>query len=105
MSNRDQESQPTFARRGAAGPRVREVKDWVRAAARAGEDATILVTELACSEPGCPPFEVVMAVMRPGRPPLQRKLHKRLAELSTEDVTRLWAGGDASHEDDHERQE
>ena len=83
--------------REPGGPRARDVKAWVQAAAGAPEDATIVVTELACSEPGCPPYEVVMAVLRPGTPPLQKKLHKRLAELSHEEVTRLWQVGDGDH--------
>jgi hypothetical protein len=77
------------------------VKEWVRAAAGAPDDATIVVTELACSEPGCPPYEVVMAVLRPGTPPVQKKLHKRLAELSREEVTRLWEQGDGDGDGDH----
>jgi hypothetical protein len=79
------------------GPKVREVKEWVREAAGAPEDATIMVSELSCSEPGCPPYEVVMAVLRAGQPPVQRKLHKRLAELSRQDVTGSWAHGGAEN--------
>jgi hypothetical protein len=75
------------------GSRVREVKAWVREAARLPEDVTIMVSELACSEPGCPPYEVVMAVLRPSQPPLQRKLHQRLADLSRQDVVDLWSPG------------
>jgi hypothetical protein len=82
--------------------RVREVKDWVRAASGVGEDVTIMVSELSCSEPGCPPYEVVMAVLRPGQPPIQRKLHQRLMELSREDVSALWApGAMPEHHHDH----
>ncbi|HVY38348.1 MAG TPA: hypothetical protein VHM31_10435, partial [Polyangia bacterium] len=70
--------------------------------AGAPEDATIVVTELACSEPGCPPYEVVMAVLRPGGiPPVQKKLHKRLAELSRPEVTRLWQAGEGDHHHQH----
>jgi hypothetical protein len=89
--------------REPGGPRARDVKAWVRSAAGAPEEATIIVTELACSEPGCPPYEVVMAVLRPGAPPVQKKLHKRLAELSRAEVTRLWQEGDGESDGEGER--
>jgi len=39
------------------------VKGWVRAALLLDVDATVLVSELACTEPGCPPVETVIAVL------------------------------------------
>jgi hypothetical protein len=90
-------------RREHSAVRTRDVKDWVRAATGAPDDATIVVTELSCSEPGCPPFEVVMAVLRPGELPLQKKLHKRLAELSRDEVVHLWETGEGDHQ--HETNE
>jgi hypothetical protein len=94
------------ARRERSGPRTRDIKEWVRAAACAPDDATIMVSELSCSEPGCPPFEVVMAVLRTGESPVQKKLHMRLADLSQEDVTRAWTSGDDDHhQDQHETKE
>ena len=77
---------------------MRDVKEWVRSAAGAPDDAAIVVTELSCSEPGCPPFEVVMAVLRSGEPPVQRKVHKRLAELSRDEVTHLWETSPGDHQ-------
>jgi hypothetical protein len=79
------------AARPPGGPPVREVKEWVRRAAGATDDATIVVSELTCSEPGCPPYEVVMAILTPGEPPLQKRLHLRLVELTEIDVVRLWS--------------
>jgi hypothetical protein len=83
------------AHRNAAAGRVREVKGWVRAATSCPEAAVIVVSELACSEPGCPPYEVVMAVLAPGERPLRRKLHKRLGDLTEPDVQAVWAAPDA----------
>lgn len=80
------------------GPRPREIKEWVRVASGASEEATITVTELACTEPGCPPYEVVMAVFEPGQPPRQKKLHRRRSELVEDVVRDLWSG---EHSDDH----
>jgi nitrate reductase delta subunit len=39
---------------GAAHARVR---DWTRARFSLGEDQTIMVSEIACAVPGCPPIE------------------------------------------------
>lgn len=64
---------------GAAsnGPRIRR---WVRAVVELDEEATVMVTELRCSEPGCPPFETVIAILGDGAN-RQHKLHKRISEL------------------------
>lgn len=87
-----------------AGARARDVKRWVAQATGASEEATIMVSELSCSEPGCPPYEVFMAVLVPGEPPLQKRLHRRLVELTEADVLRLWQGcGADRHEGERER--
>lgn len=51
------------------------------------DDVRILVTELACTEPGCPPTETVIALMHPGAPQ-QFKVHKPLSEVTEDDVVR-----------------
>ena len=73
---------------------LRKVKQWVRDASNAGEDDSILVTELVCGEPGCAPFEVVMAVLSVGGKKRQRKLHRRLTELNEEQVLAAWQSED-----------
>ena len=47
-----------------------------------------MVTELACSEPGCPPVETVIALLAPGRQD-QVKIHKGLADVTSADVEAL----------------
>ena len=44
----------------AAGSRVRR---WVEEALGIDETTIVMVTELACHEPGCPPLETVVAVL------------------------------------------
>jgi hypothetical protein len=51
------------------------------------DDVRILVTELACTEPGCPPTETVIALMQPGTP-IQVKIHKPLCTVTKDDVIR-----------------
>lgn len=52
-------------------------------------DAVVMVSELRCSEPGCPPLETVIAILDgPGRR-RQVKLHKSTAEITAKDVDGL----------------
>ena len=37
------------------------VKEWTRVRFKLPQDAAILVTEVACALPGCPPLETVVA--------------------------------------------
>ena len=37
------------------------VREWVRARFRLSEETAILVAEVACAVPGCPPIETVIA--------------------------------------------
>jgi hypothetical protein len=43
----------------------------------------VMVTELRCSEPGCPPIETVIAILSKGAN-RQHKLHKRIEEVDEE---------------------
>jgi hypothetical protein len=50
------------------------------------EEATVMVSELACLEEGCPPVETVIAVFRPAMPKLQFRLHRPMAEITAHDI-------------------
>ncbi len=41
----------------ADGVAHERVRDWTRRRFRLGEDQTIMVSEIACAVPGCPPIE------------------------------------------------
>jgi len=74
---------------GASRPgKAREVKEWVRKALGHAPEANvpILVSELRCSELGCPPLETCIAVLGADGTRLERKLHTSLAELTEADV-------------------
>jgi len=45
------------------------LKSWVREELALGDDATVTVSELECSEPGCPPVETAVTVFAPGAEP------------------------------------
>lgn len=74
------------------------IKAWVRARWGLSEDTTIMVTELDCREPGCPPIETIIVVLEgPGRTK-RYKIHKAAAEVTGQDVEELT---DESHADRH----
>ena len=83
-----------FQKRDDAGraDAIRRLKRWVSAFAGAGEGDAIMVTELQCAEPGCPPVETVLAFLRPGQQPLRWKVHKPLLEVTEADVRDAVAG-------------
>jgi hypothetical protein len=64
------------------------IKEWVSRLFGLDEDTTVMVTELRCSEPGCPPIETVIAILSNGGN-RQHKLHKRIKEVDEEDVRGL----------------
>lgn len=74
------------------------VKQWVRESRRFAVDAAILVSELSCTEPGCPPLETVIAVLPAAGLPRQYKIHRPLAELTQYDVDQALAQKEHRHE-------
>jgi len=68
--------------------RTRAVKAWTREALLLPADAVVMATELTCTEPGCPPLETVVAVLREDGAQEQFKIHKALAEVTPDDVRR-----------------
>ena len=65
------------------------VRDWTRARFKLSGDDAILVSELACALPGCPPLETVVAFWSDG----QRhhlKFFKPAAEVIADDFPPTW---------------
>lgn len=65
------------------------VREWVRARFRLTEDTAILVAEVACAVPGCPPVETVIAFW------LDEKRHhfkvfKPVASVAEDDLPPAW---------------
>lgn len=65
------------------------IKRWVEEMFPLTEQTSVMVTELHCSEPDCPPIETVIALMTAGSEPRKLKLHKPMADVRREDVERL----------------
>lgn len=76
----------------APGPgiaQIARIKDWVRDRFALGDDVVVMVTELRCSEPGCPPLETVIAILDGPGSKRQYKLHKGTAEVVRQDIIAL----------------
>lgn len=75
-----------------AGPdrlAVAQIKQWACEAFQLTPDAHLMVTELRCSEPDCPPVETVIAVLVAGHSPRQYKIHKAAGDVARPDVFAL----------------
>ncbi|MYT30401.1 hypothetical protein GTY73_16585 [Streptomyces sp. SID8354] len=66
------------------GPKLREVKEAVRALLGLDDDTAVVVRELACTEPGCPPLETVIAVLPMDAPPRRWTLHHPADQITAE---------------------
>ena len=66
------------------------VRDWTRARFRLGDDITILVSQVSCRLPGCPPLETVVAFWTDGDKRHQFKLFKPVAEITPDDLPPGW---------------
>jgi len=63
-------------------------------------ETTVMVTELKCCEPGCPPIETVIALLKGPGNTQQYKIHKTADEIGLFDVENLAIRG-GSHHDQH----
>src|ERR1700733_11913069 len=61
------------------------VRDWTRARFKLSDDETIMVSEIACSVPGCPPIETHV-VFWTGAGRHHFKIFKPLAEATEDDL-------------------
>ena len=66
-----------------------EVKSWVSQAFNLSDDVSIMITQLECTEEGCPPIETVIAILETPGKPRQYKIHKSLSEVKQTDIVSL----------------
>ncbi|HEY4120267.1 MAG TPA: hypothetical protein VGM56_20520 [Byssovorax sp.] len=78
-----------FGATGGGAGAARQIKGWVREALALGDDVTILVSELTCKEPGCPPVETVIAVFRGPDDTTKYTVHRASADVTRDDVARV----------------
>lgn len=62
------------------------LKAAVRDTLRLTAAHAVVIQQLACTEPGCPPVETVIAVLSAGAPGRRWTVHKPLAELTPQTI-------------------
>jgi len=75
-----------------AADQTRQIKQWVKAAWSLPQSATVMVAEVECAEPGCPPRETVIAIFDADGAPRQSKLHKAMIDVTARDINDLTVG-------------
>jgi hypothetical protein len=68
---------------------LERVREWTRERFSLADEATILVSEIACVLPGCPPRETVVAFWTNGKR-YHFKLFKPAAEVVYDDLPFAW---------------
>ncbi len=76
------------------------IKAWAGTVFHLNDETTVMVTELECREPGCPPIETVIALLKGPGDTQQYKIHKTADEIRLSDVEKL-AVREESHHDQH----
>jgi hypothetical protein len=66
------------------------VRGWTRARFDLPEDTAILVSEIACGLPGCPPLETVVAFWTADATRHQFKIFKAAREVAQDDLPYAW---------------
>jgi nitrate reductase delta subunit len=79
-----------FRRSDGQAEALRRIRDWTRAHFRLPEDATVMVTEVACALPGCAPLETVVAFWTAPDRRHHFKVFKPAAEVVPEDLPPRW---------------
>jgi nitrate reductase delta subunit len=81
-------------RRTKASPERRaaidRVRDWTRARFRLDDDVTIMVNEIECGVPGCPPLETVIVFWSAPDRRHHWKVFKPVAAVVEDDLPPWW---------------
>lgn len=79
---------PLGSRPGPPGPspQMRELKETVRVLLGLDDDTAVMVRQLACTEPGCPPLETVVAVLPMEGEPRRWTLHHPADQITEDDL-------------------
>jgi hypothetical protein len=77
-------------RRPAHTEALARVREWTRERFRLGDAAAIIVTEIACGLPGCPPLETVVAFWTEDAKRHQFKVFKPVRDVVLDDLPFTW---------------
>jgi hypothetical protein len=65
---------------------IDRIKGWVQWHWRLDDSTVVMVTQLRCHEPGCPPIETVIALLPMAGARWQTKLHKAPEDVTEADI-------------------
>lgn len=83
-------------RAASTGAGTAALKSVVRQVLGLDDRHTVVVQQLACAEPGCPPVETVVAVLAAGEEPRRWTLHKPLSTVTADDIRAVLTSGEHS---------
>lgn len=69
---------------------LQRVEAWTRERFALPPEAAVLVAEVACALPGCPPLETVIAFWTADATRHQFKIFKRAEEVAADDLPYAW---------------
>lgn len=69
---------------------LERIRAWTRARFSLADDAAILVTELPCASPGCPPLETVVAFWTAADRRHHFKVFKQAVQVTPDDLPYAW---------------
>jgi nitrate reductase delta subunit len=69
---------------------LEQVRDWTRDCLDLAGDDTVLVSEVACARPGCPPLETVVTFWTRAGERHWFKVFKPVAEVVFDDLPQAW---------------
>lgn len=69
---------------------VRQIKAWTRERFSLDEDVTVMVAEVACGLPGCPPIETIVTFWTAPQTRHAFKAFKPVTEVITDDLPPAW---------------
>ena len=74
-----------FTKKVPDGSALERVREWTRARFKLTDDETVMVSEITCSVPGCPPIETHV-VFWTGQGRHHFKVFKLLADVAEDDL-------------------
>lgn len=67
---------------------IQQIKAWVYDLLKLDAEIGISISQLQCTEPGCPPIETVITIL--SQPAQQYKIHKALDDIERDALIRLF---------------
>jgi hypothetical protein len=80
----------TSARKAERLAAVRQIKVWMRERFTLSDEVPVMVSELACGMPGCPPIETVVAFWTTPQTRHSFKVFKPADAVTEEDLPPSW---------------